>query len=188
VLLVVPLAGREGSAGVLIALGPLGDGRVFTEQRRLLEGFATAIVMAVEATQAAADERRRLAMTVAEGERTRWARELHDGTLQSLATIRMSLVAAKREGVDDRLASAIDQVVEQLQADIDTLRALITNLRPAALEDLGTQAAIIDWLTGLNAPGSRSIWPSISTVSNAAPPSATPRSLRRRFTGSFRNR
>jgi len=83
-------------------------------------------------------------MTVAEGERLRWARELHDETLQSLATIRVALVAAKREGAVDKLASAIDQAVEQLQIDIDTLRSLITSLRPAALEDLGTEAAIID--------------------------------------------
>jgi signal transduction histidine kinase len=77
-----------------------------------------------------------------ERERTRWARELHDETLQALGGLRVLLAAARRQGDADILAGAVDEAVERLTIDIANLRALITDLRPASLDELGPRPAL----------------------------------------------
>ena len=81
-------------------------------------------------------------MAAAEAERTRWARELHDETLQSLATLRLMLAAGEQTREPETMAGALRGGIEQLEADIASLRALITELRPAALDHLGVDAAV----------------------------------------------
>ena len=82
-------------------------------------------------------ERQRQRLAAAEGERQRWARELHDDTLQSLSALRIGLSAARRSQRPRVDAAAVEQAVEQLEEAIANLRALITDLRPAALDELG---------------------------------------------------
>jgi len=143
--LVVPLVFRGNTYGVLVALDRLGDGESFgAESQRLLEAFAASAAMAVAAAQSAMEERRRQSMAAAEAERGRWARELHDETLQALASVRLGLVSARHAKTLEAMAGGIDQAVEQLQSDIESLRTLITDLRPAALDELGAEAAIVD--------------------------------------------
>ncbi|MGA9859493.1 MAG: sensor histidine kinase, partial [Solirubrobacteraceae bacterium] len=79
----------------------------------------------------------------AEAERSRWARELHDETLQALGSLRLLLSGARRSQEPDGLAAAVGQALEQLELDIATLRALITELRPAALDQLGLEPALL---------------------------------------------
>src|SRR6185437_9033717 len=88
------------------------------------------------------DERRRQRVAAAEAERGRWARELHDETLQALGNLRLVLSGARRSGDAETVAAAVDQVLDQLDLDITTLRALITELRPAALDQLGLEPAL----------------------------------------------
>jgi len=89
-----------------------------------------------------ADERLRQSLHAAEQERQRWARELHDETLQGLASLAVGLRTARRGGDQASEEEAIDAAVDQIQQEIRNLRALITQLRPAALDDLGVKAAI----------------------------------------------
>jgi signal transduction histidine kinase len=77
-----------------------------------------------------------------EEERRRWARELHDDTLQNLAALRLSLCAARRAGQMETMGAAVDDAIVQLQREIVNLRSLITDLRPAALDELGMEVAI----------------------------------------------
>jgi signal transduction histidine kinase len=90
----------------------------------------------------ASDEALRRSVAASEGERGRWARELHDETLQQFAGLRVLLSGARRSndlaGIKDALREAVDMVTE----GIANLRALITDLRPAALDELGLQAAL----------------------------------------------
>ena len=97
---------------------------------------------AVATARAAASQRRRQGLLSMEAERTRWARELHDDTLQAMASLRLGLSSAKRTGDAASMAAAIDAAVEQLTIDVAGLRALITDLRPAALDELGIEAAL----------------------------------------------
>ncbi|HEX3692201.1 MAG TPA: sensor histidine kinase, partial [Solirubrobacteraceae bacterium] len=81
-------------------------------------------------------------LAAAEAERQRWARELHDDTLQSMSALRVGLSTAKRSGKQEQLDRAIGAAIQQLDEGITNLRALITDLRPASLDELGAAAAI----------------------------------------------
>jgi signal transduction histidine kinase len=141
--LVVPLVFRNRSYGVLVAVDRVDGGPEFTaKDQRLLEAFAASAATAVATARSAADERRHQTMAAAEAERGRWARELHDETLQGMANLRLVLAAAQRVGTHSALTEAFGHVIEQLETDIANLRRLITDLRPAALDQLGPEAAI----------------------------------------------
>ncbi len=141
--LVVPLLFRGHGYGALLALDRLDDGPSFSaEDERLLEAFAASAATAVATAQSVASERQRQRLAAAEGERQRWARELHDDTLQSLSALRIGLSTAARSEQPEALRNAYHQAIAQLEEGITNLRALITDLRPAALDELGTQAAV----------------------------------------------
>lgn len=141
--LVVPLIFRGRSHGVLLAVDRLEDGPYFSaEDALLLEAFATSAATAVATAQSVAAERQRQRLAAAEAERHRWARELHDDTLQSLSALRFGLSAARRTQQESTLDQAVAQAVDQIEESIANLRALITDLRPAALDELGVKAAI----------------------------------------------
>lgn len=141
--IVVPLIFRGTVHGVLLALDRLRDGPIFSaEDERLLEAFATSAASAVTTAQSVTSERHRQRLAAAEGERSRWARELHDETLQSLNALRLGLAAAGQTEQSPTAKPVFAQAVEQLEGTITDLRALITDLRPAALDALGVKAAI----------------------------------------------
>jgi signal transduction histidine kinase len=141
--LVVPLVFRERSYGVLVALDHLDGGDFSTDHQRLLESFAASAATAVATAQSAADERTQQRVAAAEAERGRWARELHDETLQALGNLRLMLAGGRRSGDPAALADAVDRAMGQLEGDIAALRALITELRPAALDQLGLEPALL---------------------------------------------
>ncbi|MHB1810322.1 MAG: GAF domain-containing sensor histidine kinase [Solirubrobacteraceae bacterium] len=141
--LVVPLVFGGEAHGVLVVVDKLPDGPDFTaDDERLLEAFATSAAIAVATAHAVVAERRRQRLAAAEDERRRWARELHDETLQSMGALRLALAAAGRSQELAPLRAAVLQAAEQLEQTIADLRALITDLRPAALDQLGLEAAI----------------------------------------------
>ena len=79
-----------------------------------------------------ADSIRAASIEAAEQERRRWARELHDETLQGLGALRLVLSTARSSGSGERLEEAVDHALEQLDLEIENLRALVTELRPAS--------------------------------------------------------
>ena len=129
--------------GVLVAVDRLVGGPRFTAQdERLLEAFATSAATAVATAQSVATEQQRQRLAAAEHERTRWARELHDETLQSLAALRIGLASADRDGSLDALQGAVRAAIDQLENDMANVRALTAELRPPVLDDLGTKSAV----------------------------------------------
>jgi signal transduction histidine kinase len=141
--LIVPLVFQNHSYGVLIAIDRVHDGPEFTiDDERLLEAFAATAATAVATAQSVASERQRQRLAAAEAERQRWARELHDDTLQNLSALRVGLSTAKRSGKHETLEQAVAGAIDQLEEGIVNLRALITDLRPASLDELGAAAAI----------------------------------------------
>jgi len=140
--LVVPLLFRNRTYGVLVALNRLAGTRFTAEDQRLLEAFAASAATAVATATSAAAEQHRQRLAAAEDERRRWARELHDETLQNMAALQMVLASARRSGAPDRLAEAVGDAIVRLQQEIETLRSLITDLRPAALDEFGTLGAV----------------------------------------------
>ena len=53
-----------------------------------------------------------------EQERRRWARELHDETLQNLAGLLIRLSSARRRARADELSAAVDETITGLQQEI----------------------------------------------------------------------
>jgi two-component system, NarL family, sensor histidine kinase DevS len=98
--------------------------------------------IAIDNARSVAEDRLRRTMEASERERRFWARELHDETLQGLGAIRLLLGSALRRGTPELLRGAVNEAIDELIAEIDKLRALITELRPAALDELGLPAAL----------------------------------------------
>ncbi len=141
--LIVPLIFRDQPYGVIVAVDHLESGEFTAEHQRLLEAFAASAAIAVATARSAAEDRRRQALAAAEAERSRWARELHDDTLQALGNLRLMLSGARRTGNPGAMETAIGSALDQLEYDIAGLRALITELRPATLDQLGLEAALL---------------------------------------------
>jgi signal transduction histidine kinase len=141
--LVVPLVFRSRRIGVLAAFDRLVDGPEFgTEDGRLMEAFAAAAATAVAGAQDVAAQTRQRSIEASEGERARWARELHDETLQELGGLKLALGAAARLEDLGEVRKAIGAAAEQVTAGIAQLRHLITELRPASLDELGAGPAL----------------------------------------------
>jgi signal transduction histidine kinase len=139
---VVPLGFRGRARGVLIALDRLRDGPGFDrDDEHLLTSFAASAAIAIATAQAVSSDRLRLSMRASERERSRWARELHDETLQELGALKL-LLQAMGHADDPAVARSAGQSIEQIDLSIRNLQALITELRPAALDELGLQPAI----------------------------------------------
>lgn len=130
---VVPLVFHNRQYGVLVALDHLEHGEFSAEHQNLLEAFAVSAATAVATAQSAAMERRRQRVAAAEAERGRWARELHDETLQALGGLRLTLSSSRRSGDPEVMAAAVEQALEQLERSRAT-SALPTNeaRRPTA--------------------------------------------------------
>lgn len=144
--LVVPLLFRGHAVGVLVALDREAGGSEFDqEDLRLLQAFAASAATAVATAQTVASERLQQQVEIGEQERQRWARELHDETLQGLAAIRISLATALQSDAADRaekIAVAAEETVDRLEGQINELSRLINDLRPAPLERLGLSGAL----------------------------------------------
>ena len=141
--LIVPLTYREEPLGVLMAFDRNPGAQPFTdEDERAMKAFAASAATAVVMAQSVEKQRLRDTLSASEQERRRWARELHDETLQALGGLRVLLSSARRVGSLEALTHATSQAVEQIEQEITNLRAIITELRPAALDELGLAAAV----------------------------------------------
>ncbi|WP_377266836.1 sensor histidine kinase [Peterkaempfera sp. SMS 1(5)a] len=87
-------------------------------------------------------ERSRARRDGEERERRRWARELHDDTLQELGAVQVVLASAAAGGQPSAIREAIDQARSLVSNQIASLRHLISELRPAVLDQLGLRPAI----------------------------------------------
>lgn len=144
--LVVPLLFRGRAVGALVALDREAGGIEFDqEDLRLLQSFASSAATAVATAQTVESDRLRQHVESSEKERKRWARELHDDTLQNLAAIRINLATAlqaRSEDRGERIERAAEEALDRLEAQIGELNRLINDLRPAALERLGLTGAL----------------------------------------------
>lgn len=140
--LLVPLAFRKESPGVLVALDPLHGGEFTADDERLLTSFAVSAASAVVTARSLTLEQLRAREAATEDERRRWARELHDETLQGLGAMRVALSAARRVDEPARWRGALDDAIAELDNEIASLRGIIADVRPASLDELGTQAAL----------------------------------------------
>jgi len=140
--LIVPLVYRGRALGVLCAFDRNGTFEFTEDDEQLLVAFAASAATAVATAQTVQADRLRHSLEAAEAERKHWARELHDETLQALGGLKVLASTARRSGDAEAMPAALDQLVEGLDAEIENLHAIISELRPAALDDLGLQPAL----------------------------------------------
>jgi len=138
--LVEPLSMEGQGGGMVIALRT--DKGFRGPDRDALQAFATSVAQRLAAERSVEIERLRYGMEARERERTRWAREIHDESIQGMGALKLRLANAR--DIDDpaALREAVDMVLDGLGNEIDGLRHLITELRPAALDELGLAAAL----------------------------------------------
>ena len=139
-MLVEPLAWRVRAAAWSSRFARGGGFR--GPDREALSAFATSVAQRLAAERSVEVERLRYGMEARERERTRWAREIHDESIQGIGRPSSEARQRTRHRRPARLSEAVDVVLEGLGNEIDGLRHLITELRPAALDDLGLAAAL----------------------------------------------
>lgn len=87
-----------------------------------------------------------LRLVAVQDERERISRDLHDGVIQSLFSIGMSLEGARPLVRTDpeRIEERLDRAVDQLDTTIRQIRATIFTLRPGTGTELGLQRGLIE--------------------------------------------
>src|SRR6478672_11614397 len=139
-VLIEPLSMEAQGGGLVIAAR--ADAKFGDPERKALQAFAASVAQRLAAERSVEIERLRYGMEARERERTRWAREIHDESIQGIGALRMRLANARDIDDRDALSAAVEEALEGLGTEIDGLRHLITELRPAALDDLGLAAAL----------------------------------------------
>src|SRR2546428_6495897 len=156
-ILVVPIESRDRRRiGVLQAVNH-HDGPFRAEDERYAQALATEADIALEYVQLSGDlavERLRV-VKVAEEERHRLARDLHDGVAQTLANAALGIELAQPPARQDlRAAPAhLDQLRGRLVDSQKGLRDILFALRPLALEEGGLGPAVralADRINGTN--------------------------------------
>ena len=160
--LVVPLGFRGRARGVLIAFDRMGDDTPFhSDDAHLLGSFGASAAIAIATAQSVGAERLRHSTRASEEERARWARELHDETLQELGALKVMLDSARQSGDAGAMRDTLGSAVSQIDTSIKNLQALITELRPAALDELGLVPALDALFSRVRATSGLEIEPEI---------------------------
>ena len=104
------------------------------------------VIMALENSELRARSFAKQINNVAEEERSRIAREIHDEFGQQLSGLKMSLSSLKKNpGVSDTVAPVIETILEEVDTSIQSLRKIANELRPVLIDKLGLFAAL-EWL------------------------------------------
>lgn len=167
---IAPMIHQGTQRGLIAAFRD--DRRPFSEaDQELLQTYATSAATRVTIARSVQRERLQDAVAAAEAERRRWARELHDQTLQGLAALRLLVGAAQDDAPE---ASGLGQAQQLIEDEIAGLRAIIAELRPAGL---GSGEDWIESLEALVEKQRRVGGPQISLDYDPATSSASPELL-----------
>ena len=148
----VPLEHFGTEVGALV----VGGADVPRGERRLLDHLARQAAVAVHAVLLARDVQRAraVAATAREEERRRLRRDLHDGMGPVLAAVALQAETARDlVAVDARAATALlDRLVPRLNEAVADVRALVHDLRPPTLDELGLVGAVRELATRFTTP------------------------------------
>lgn len=130
-ILVVPLEAGGRVLGALAVANPVAGTAFGPEQQQVVELFAAQASVAVEYTRIR-EELGRLAILE---DRERIGRELHDGVIQALFGVGMSLQATGLIASQTEVSERIEKAVTEIDEAIRDLRNYIFELRPGLLAD-----------------------------------------------------
>lgn len=116
--------------------------------------FAASLVRRLERGRRDRETLLRRAVDASDRERTRIARELHDGAVQSLSGLAFSLAAAaERPGADPAERDRLRTGAAQARDAVRELRSLLVDIYPPSLRREGLRGALEDVLGPLDARG-----------------------------------
>jgi two-component system NarL family sensor kinase len=118
------LLGIAGIAALGLAAVSIGALALNLSEHRVAESKLRLLARQVQASQ--------------EEERTRLARELHDGVSQTLVSTKLLVETGQASGAAEPLSRAL----ERLESCLDEVRRISHRLRPALLDTLGLPAAL----------------------------------------------
>ncbi len=152
-VLAVPLIAEQRLLGFL-TLGTKRSGLLYTDDDLdLLNSLAQSATLALENARLHEERlsilRQQLAQVTAaqEEERQRIARELHDGVGPALASLNLRLrTAGKKLEPNPAAAQELQELADLTLANIQDIRRLIYDLRPAVLDELGLVAALQEYV------------------------------------------
>jgi len=137
-LLGAPIAGRGRVFGNIYLTDKQGAESFDDEDERVLVVLATQAAIAVENARLSDETERRgreLQKLQVLEERERIAKELHDGVIQSLFAVGMSLQGLATTTNDENMTRRLEAAVEDVDHSIRDLRNYIFGLRPGILAD-----------------------------------------------------
>jgi two-component system, NarL family, sensor kinase len=124
--------------------------------RAVLDRLGSQAAVAAHTVLLARETRRARETTVLarEEERRRLRRDLHDGVGPSLAAVALQVETARDIAADDPHAAValLDRLVPRLNAAVADVRALVYELRPPTLDELGLAAAVRELSARLSRP------------------------------------
>ena len=131
-----PIRADAGSAeGNGRVIGGLVMMRDITEQRKSEESLRT---LSARLLQVQDDERRRI------------ARELHDGTTQTLMAIKLNLSGLQQSGVQGKAAILLDEAIAMADRAVRELRTTSYLLHPPELDLIGLAGAVRSYARGFS--------------------------------------
>lgn len=150
-LIAVPLRSKEKIKGVLTIIRN-GNAKFSSEEIQLLDSVGSQLGVVIDNIQLYRElqskeqmrgELLRHLISVQEAERQRVARELHDVTSQTLATLAVGLDSVAQSGIDTRQSkNQLEKLRSMLANTSRDVHRLIYDLRPSLLDDLGLFAAL----------------------------------------------
>ncbi|HEY2718357.1 MAG TPA: histidine kinase, partial [Solirubrobacteraceae bacterium] len=115
--LIEPLAMEGQGGGMVIALREKNGFK--GHDKEALKAFATSVSQRLAAERSVEIERLRYGMEARERERTRWAREIHDESIQGMGALKLRLANARDIEDPETLREAVDMVLDGLGNEID---------------------------------------------------------------------
>jgi two-component system, NarL family, sensor kinase len=154
--LAVPLVYAGETLGTLSVWRPGGFG---WGEQRAMEDLARQAAVAVHTVLLAREARRAREATVLarEEERRRLRRDLHDGVGPALAALALHVETARDLVVDDPNAAAalLDRLVPRVNATVADVRAVVHDLRPPMVDELGLAGAVREMATAMSTSRTR---------------------------------
>lgn len=136
--LYVPLAVEDNYLGTVIVTNPPGSRPFSQDEFTVVQLFSAAAAVALQYTKVreTLDRMRLLA------DRERIGRELHDGVIQTLFSVGMSLQSTAVLSHEDEVARRLQDNISTVDQVIRDLRNYIFELRPGILRDQGLEQAL----------------------------------------------
>jgi signal transduction histidine kinase len=142
----LPLVYQGETVGQFVLAPRPGEAQLTRSDRQLLEDLARHAGVIVHAVRLTSDLRRsRERLVVArEEERRRLRRDLHDGLGPMLASLTLTLAAARQYLPHDPTTTdtLLQELATHVQGAVADIRRLVYELRPPALDDLGLVGAL----------------------------------------------